>query len=155
MFAPISHPVRKMILPAVMALSMTTVVAAHHASPASGLGQSWPNAPDVSTSTRWHVYRFERDGIRYIQVNDLQGTVRAAVAETQGVAFALPVGVDAQNVAFINDSVPTDLTEVAYQDESLMVAVESQSDGTIQIAIQMVACEPSNCSGGHIASLIQ
>ncbi|KAF1008682.1 MAG: hypothetical protein GAK28_01110 [Luteibacter sp.] len=74
--------------PAASLLAATSLLfggAATAAQPATtGLGSSWPNATDVSASPQYHVYRFERDGIRYIQINDATGTVRGAVAYIGG-----------------------------------------------------------------------
>jgi hypothetical protein len=141
---------RQTILTAAIALSMTTVAIAQQATPATGLGQAWPNAADISTNPHFHVYRFERDGIKYIQINDLQGNVRAAVASTSGATFALPVGADAQNVAVTNSYSTKDLTQVVYQDDGMTVTAEPQSDGSVSI-ITMAACgDPKYCTGGAI-----
>jgi hypothetical protein len=64
----------------------------------TGLGQAWPNAPDVSTSSHWHVYVFTSNGIRYVQVNDLAGNVRGAFAAAHGQFLVLPMGRDASRV---------------------------------------------------------
>lgn len=145
-----SKLLRQTLLTAVVALSMTTVATAQQAAPATGLGQAWPNASDVSTSSHFHVYRFERDGIAYIQINDLQGNVRAAIATTAGVTFALPIGVDAQNVAVTTGRSPEDLTQAVYQDDSLTVSAVPQSDGSMGI-VAMAGCgSPAHCTGGGI-----
>lgn len=133
---------RNAILVAVMASGMSTVVAAQDAMPANGLGQSWPNAPDVSSSAHYHVYRFERDGMTYIQVNDLQGKVLGAVAATQDVTFALPIGADAQNGKLGAERAPTDLTEVVYQDDGLTVMAAPQG-GSASITALAAKCEES------------
>ncbi|RDS80703.1 hypothetical protein [Dyella psychrodurans] len=140
-----SNLLRKTILASLIASGLTTAAAARDAAPVSGLGQSWPNAPDVSTSVHYHVYRFERDGIEYIQVNDLRGNVRAAVAITQGVTFALPIGVDAQNVAIIQNTSPTDFTQVLYHDDSLTVTAEPQSDGSVSVVAISGCDDPAHC----------
>lgn len=149
----LSRPIiRKTLLSAVIALSMSTV-AAQDAAPASGLGQSWPNTTDVSTNAHYHVYRFERDGVSYIQVNDLQGQVRAAVAATQNSAFALPVGTDAQHVAIVAASATAspDLTQVVYQDDNLTVTALPQDDGSISIMAMMIDCsDPGQCGQNRI-----
>ncbi|HEX5306096.1 MAG TPA: hypothetical protein VFW82_08425, partial [Dyella sp.] len=72
--------------------------------PSSGLGQSWPNTTDVSTNPYWHVYVFEKDGVRYVQVNDTNGRVHAAIATAGGQVLVLPIGVDAQNVTTSPDT---------------------------------------------------
>jgi len=42
--------------------------AAAATAPSTGLGQAWPNATDVSASPNFHVYVFERLGVRYVQI---------------------------------------------------------------------------------------
>jgi hypothetical protein len=67
--------------------------------PGVGLGQTWPNTPDVSSSPHWHVYLFAVNGVRYIQVNDLDGNVRSAFATAGGQFLVLPMGRDALRVS--------------------------------------------------------
>ncbi|GGA49077.1 hypothetical protein GCM10010981_42960 [Dyella nitratireducens] len=135
-----------------MALSMTTLAFAQEAAPATGLGQAWPNATDVSTNAHYHVYRFERDGVKYIQVNDLQGQVRAAVAITQDAMFALPVGTDAQHVTILTQPAPQDSTQVVYQDSNMAVAAVPQEDGSVSIMAMMADCtDPGQCTLNRVA----
>ena len=62
-------------------MSLTSMGAmAANSLPSSGLGQSWPNTTDVSASPHWHVYVFQRNGVRYVQINDLSGKVRFQTA---------------------------------------------------------------------------
>jgi len=49
----------------------------------SGLGLSSPAASDMSPNPSRQVYEFERNGIRYLQVNDQYGAVRVAVIPTR------------------------------------------------------------------------
>ncbi len=68
-----------------------------HGSPeraATGLGQSFPQADDVSLAAAWRVYEFEREGVRYLQVNGLDGTVHAAIGFIGDTFWALPVSAD-------------------------------------------------------------
>lgn len=71
-----------------------------------GLGQAFPAAPDMAPNPEWQVYEFERDGVRYLQVNDRFGTVRAAVGRIDGTFWVLPIGVDADRVAVPGDADP-------------------------------------------------
>jgi hypothetical protein len=120
----------------------------------SGLGQAWPNATDVSASPHWHVYVFQRDGIRYIQVNDLNGKVHAAVAASGGQFLVLPIGVDSQNVSTPDQplSTTTDTTtstssEVVYDDSSVSVSVTPQASGVM--TLQVACTDPIECSGSR------
>ncbi len=131
-----------------MTLASTRVMAAGAGT--TGLGQSWPNASDVSASTHWHVYLFERDGIRYVQINDLGGKVRAAFAASSGGFLGLPIGVDASRVATPQQPLPAPANtvgEIVYQDALVKVLVAPQADGTTQVFVADGDCkDPIECS---------
>lgn len=119
----------------------------------TGLGQAWPNAPDVSISPYYHVYVFERSGLRYIQVNDLGGTVRAAVVSAGDDVVGLPIGVDASRLA--TPSEPANALSgttgtTVYVDAKLTLIVSPQSDGTATLrAMSAGECtNPRECSVG-------
>jgi hypothetical protein len=110
--------------------------AAWSGEPSTGLGQAWPNAADVSVSPHYHVYRFVRDGIQYIQVNDLGGTVHAAIAAANGTVLVLPIGVDAakaKSATAGTAAIASSMTETVYQDTNVSVSAIPQSDGSVQI----------------------
>ncbi|WP_236585419.1 hypothetical protein [Dyella sp. EPa41] len=133
---------------ALFALASTSAMAQQGAS-TSGLGQAWPNAIDVSASPRWHVYVFERDGIRYVQINDLGGKVRAAFARSNGSFLALPVGVDAQRLATPQEplAATTQAGEIVYRDATTTVLVSPQPDGTARVYAADGDCkDPIECS---------
>ena len=90
---------RSLVRVAMLAALTVSTSAMARQFPATGLGQAWPNASDVSSSPRWHVYVFIKDGVRYIQVNDLNGKVRGAIATANGQFLVLPIGTDAEGVA--------------------------------------------------------
>lgn len=120
--------------------------AVHAQTAASGLGQSWPNATDVSTSPNYHVYVFQRGSTRYIQVNDATGKVRAAVARTPYSLIGTPVGSDASNVATSDEPLPapaSTASETVYQDSSVRVIVAPQSDGTMRVMAVSGDCKNS------------
>jgi len=104
----------------------------------AGLGQSWPNAQDVSASVNWHVYAFNNNGVRYIQVNDLSGNVRVAFATANGQFLVLPMGRNAQsistpqqNAAIPATSVPLQsYAETLYRDSNVQLDAVPMSDGT-------------------------
>jgi len=143
---------------------LTAPVMADQSSPApaanaqTGLGQSWPNAPDVSANPNWHVYVFHRDGIRYIQVNDLNGHVRGAFAAANGEFLALPIGSDAQRLVIPSPSSGTadamastgtaaDDETTVYQDDSMQVLAAPQSNGTMELYVHKKCTNPYQCSG--------
>jgi hypothetical protein len=118
--------------------------------PSTGLGQSWPNATDVSASPHWHVYVFERSGIRYVQINDLGGKVRAAFAASNGNFLALPVGADAARVATPQEPQAAAVGtkgEVVYHDASMNVLVAPMAAGTVGVYVANGDCkDPIECS---------
>ncbi|HET6804521.1 MAG TPA: hypothetical protein VFH59_03645 [Frateuria sp.] len=104
----------------------------------TGLGQSWPNAQDVSASVHWHVYAFNNNGVRYIQVNDLNGNVRVAFATANGQFLVLPMGRDAQDISTPQQAIATSstavplrsYTETLYRDSGVQLDATPMSDGT-------------------------
>ena len=114
---------------------------------------------DVSASPHYHVYLFARDGIRYIQVNDSSGKVRAAFATANQVIFVLPIGTDAQGAGTSQQSavqttiVNTSLTERVYSDNIVQVTATPQSNGTLLVNASLAGCtDPYNCIGGSVVS---
>ncbi|HTV86023.1 MAG TPA: hypothetical protein VME63_11480 [Dyella sp.] len=130
--------------------------------PSTGLGQSWPNAADVSVSPHYHVYVFARDGIRYIQVNDLNGTVRGAVAVADHVVLVLPIGADASSVVTYqpqaNAQRPNASGETVYRDGTTQISASPQSTGAVQLIVstandQGTCTDPFNCTGGNVTGI--
>jgi hypothetical protein len=150
--------IRKTALAGLVALFASSVGFAQTATPATGLGQAWPNASDVSANPNWHVYVFVLNGVKYIQVNDLNGTVHAAVGVANGAATVLPMGVDSQNVstasasssASSSTSSTSSTAQTVYSDATTTVTATPQSDGTTKFSAlpaQTAVC-PDSCSGG-------
>ncbi|MGC1550030.1 MAG: hypothetical protein WA777_16025 [Rhodanobacter sp.] len=148
------NSIRRTALAGLFALGLTTSAFAQSASPSTGLGQSWPNAADVSTNPNWHVYVFVLNGIEYVQVNDLNGTVHAAVGTAGGATIVLPIGVDAQNVTPAPASASTtSAATTVYSDSATTVTATPQSNGTTQFNVAPAAvaadCNTYNCGGGR------
>jgi hypothetical protein len=146
-----------------MALMVTMLPASAFASepPSTGLGQAWPNAADVSANPNYHVYVFQRDGVRYIQINDLGGTVLAAVAVANNEALVLPVGVDSQYVKTSKISGESEKAsgsaQTVYSDGATQVTATPASNGVVQINVGMTdGCpDPSDCTGQVISRIAQ
>jgi hypothetical protein len=146
-----SRAIRKTVLAGLFGLVLSTSALAAQA-PSTGLGQQWPNATDVSSSPDFHVYVFTRDGINYIQVNDSNGTVRAAYATASDAVLPLPVGVDAQNATVTTDASDNSTSaETVYSDTSTTVTVTPQSNGSL-VVTAMHCTDPFNCIGGAKSS---
>lgn len=170
--------IRKALLAGFIALGLSSTAFAQTSAPASGLGQSWPNATDVSTSPNWHVYVFWLQGIKYVQINDLGGNVHAAIATANGTTIVLPVGVDSQNVTTghacqqLDCSGPGVTTQssaaspiapdaqVVYRDSSTTVTATPQRNSVTTFAVtqtvtQMQTCPELGCSGAGVATKIK
>ncbi len=65
----------------------------------SGLGEQFPVAQNLSADTSWNVYEFERDGLRYLQINDSFGGLRALVGRAGNTFFVVPGGSDLNRVS--------------------------------------------------------
>jgi hypothetical protein len=161
MFCKSSKFVSRLTIAAgVMALTLS--VSAMAQAPATGLGQSWPNATDVSVSPHYHVYVFVRDGIRYIQVNDANGTVRGAVATAGGQTLVLPIGTDASSVQVSQgteqSATPASTaatTETVYSDSATQITATPQNNGAIALDVisastGLCTADPLHCGGGTI-----
>lgn len=88
-----------------------------------GLGLPFPAAPDMAPNPAWQVYEFERDGIRYLQVNDRFGIVRVAVGHIDGTFWILPIGTDADRAAVAGDAVPAGVPTTLYLSTELQVTL--------------------------------
>ncbi|HEY1137057.1 MAG TPA: hypothetical protein VGE64_06180 [Xanthomonadaceae bacterium] len=97
----------------------------------TGLGESQPETSDLSSDPQWQVYAFERDGIRYLQINDGANTARAAIGHIGATVWVLPIGRDADRVA-IQTLTPSTATgkRVVYRDDEVEVVhyLESNQD---------------------------
>mgnify|MGYP001058030533 CR=1 FL=1 len=135
-------------------LLSATAALAQSAHPATGLGQSWPNATDVSASPHYHVYVFNKDGIRYFQINDLNGNVRAAVAVANGVVLTLPIGLDAAEVTHSTAPQTSNGSETVYSDKSVTLTATPTQDGhdaintAVNGASSDICTDGVDCSGG-------
>ena len=137
--------VRKVLLAGLIAIGLSSTAFAQTSTPATGLGQSWPNAADLSASPNWHIYVFFLNGIKYIQINDLNGTVHAAVGSVNGTVMVLPMGVDAQNVQTATSSASSTATTV-YSDATTTVTATPQSNGATEFLVQNPCDNPLTCS---------
>ncbi|WP_333676692.1 hypothetical protein [Dyella sp.] len=148
------HGVRKALFAGLIAVGLTSAAFAQTSTPATGLGQAWPNAADQSANPNWHVYVFYLNGIKYVQVNDLNGNVHVAVGAASGTVVVLPVGVDSQRVQTATSSASSAATTI-YSDATTTITATPQSGGTTfnVLQAQMTKCDPLNCSS--VASGVQ
>jgi hypothetical protein len=139
------HGVRKALFVGFVAIGLTSTAFAQTSTPATGLGQSWPNAADQSASSNWHVYVFLLNGVKYIQINDLNGTVHAAMAAANGTVVVLPMGVDSQNVQAAALTASSS-AQTIYRDATTTVTATPQSNGTTKFIADTQTCDALNCS---------
>lgn len=121
--------------------------------PTTGLGQAWPNAPDVSISPNYHAYVFVLGGIQYIQINDANGNVLGSVGTAGGQFITLPIGKFArlvstpqQPAATTSRATPIASPTTVYNDGTTTVTATPMSDGTTQLsALQEMCGDPASC----------
>jgi hypothetical protein len=122
--------------------------------PSTGLGQAWPNAPDVSLSPSYHAYVFVLRGVQYIQINDTAGHVLGSIGTSAGQFIVLPIGRYAQQVstpqqtASTTGAVPAAVPTTVYNDGSTTVTATPMSDGTTKITAASICTDPAAC-GSH------
>ncbi|SFT72372.1 hypothetical protein [Paraburkholderia aspalathi] len=152
---------------ALLAGLLACALSAHAAPPvlaSTGFGQAWPNAQDVSLNPHFHAYRFDRDGVAYVQINAVNGDVRAAFAYAGGIVLTLPMGGDASRVSIPDRSAAntTSAGEMVYRDTHVQVSMIPQADGlhwAVQPALSgtgvtAASCTPvQECGGGIINQL--
>ena len=154
---------------AVVGLSMigATGVAMAANPPSSGLGQAWPNAADVSASPHWHAYVFTLGGVKYIQVNDLNGNVLGAIGTANGQFITLPIGAFSQlvstpqqpaaNTQAVAAAAPEAAPTTVYKDTTTQITATPMSNGTVMLqAVDTggggLSCDPIVCSTHGITS---
>lgn len=113
----------------------------------TGLGQAWPNAADISASPHFHVYAFQKQGVRFLQINDTNGTVRGAIAYADGQMLELPLGQDAEHWLVTDDAATPASGETVYHDDAMTVRAAPMRDGAIQLMV-LSECkgDPAECS---------
>ena len=95
----------------------------------SGLGKSAPPATNLAVDPEWQVYEFERGGIRYTQINDSGGNVRAAVGRVDGVFWVMPIGSDTDRVSVQALPVPSGQRKVLYRTSEVEVVLHRTATG--------------------------
>jgi hypothetical protein len=99
----------------------------------TGLGESMPKASNLSRDPEWQVYEFERDGIRYLQINDHTSRARAAIGQIGTTAWVLPIGRDADRVSIQANASAAIAGRVVYWDDKVEVVHSRQSNQDLWI----------------------
>lgn len=87
-----------------------------------------PDAIDLASDPAWQVYEFERDGIRYLQINDTANSARVAIGQIGETAWVLPIGRDADRVSIQADAQPPVTGRTVYRDDKVEVVHYRQSN---------------------------
>lgn len=142
---------RRAIFAALLTMGLASAVSAS-TPPATGLGQAWPNAPDVSVNPNYHAYVFMLGGIQYIQVNDLNGNVLGSVGTAAGQFITLPIGKFAQLVttpqqpaATTSNATPVAAPTTVYNDGTTTITATPMSDGTTRLYVVAICTDPASC----------
>ncbi|MBB4595123.1 hypothetical protein [Xanthomonas cannabis] len=64
----------------------------------TGLGDSNPKSANLAIDPSLAIYELHRDGVTYLQINDVTGAVRAVVARVDNALWTLPMGKDVERV---------------------------------------------------------
>ena len=130
----------------VMAIAMAVLgMSTANAQDAGGLGKRWPNAADQSRIPSFHAYRFDRDGIAYVQVNAQDGSPLLALAAGNGVILKLPVGIP--DAVIVTDAATAQAAAgtVVYVDGGVQVL--STSSGYLVAPVAAAGCnDPVECT---------
>ncbi|WP_082064768.1 hypothetical protein [Xanthomonas sp. MUS 060] len=94
----------------------------------TGLGEAKPLAQNLSTDSAWKIYRFERDGISYLQINDIEGRVRSAVGRIGDTAWVMPIGTDVDRVSIPLMGISSMPGKVVYRSDDFIVMVVRGGD---------------------------
>ncbi|MEA5124455.1 hypothetical protein [Xanthomonas floridensis] len=109
---------------------------------ATGLGDSHPIATNLALDAAWSIYEFQRDGVTYLQINDIAGTVRAVVARVDNALWVVPMGKDVDRVSIpttnsiwantapsVANTATSYGARMVYRTANFTVHVESQANG--------------------------
>jgi len=159
---------------AISALAVLTTLsaasAASQTATAADLGRTAPRTANLSLSPSWRAYAFDRDGVRYIQINDAAGTVHAAFATQGGGYLVLPLGTDAERVIVppSANALAAGSGELIYKDGAVQVELLQDTNGVgywivrraeastppVSSAEAQPPCTGAGCSGNTFQALI-
>lgn len=99
----------------------------------TGLGEAYPPAVNMSVDTGWSVYTFENEGIKYLQINDLSGNVRAIMSYINDDFAVLPAGTDVTRISTPQKPLPIptgSVPRVVYRSQDVELIAYATSSGT-------------------------
>ncbi|MGV7186969.1 hypothetical protein [Xanthomonas phaseoli] len=105
-------------------------------SASTGLGSSYPQARDLSQLSTARVYVFQREGISYLQINDLTGQARTAIGWVENTRWVLPIGADADRTVILPVGSPTPAdTLLVYEADDVTVRLQNTSGGNTWLIV--------------------
>jgi hypothetical protein len=130
----------------VMAVAVAAFgISSAYAQDTGGLGKRWPNAPDQSRSAAFHAYRFDRDGIAYVQVNAQDGSPLLAFAAGNGVILKLPIGIPDSVIVTDAATAQASAGTVVYVDGGVQVL--NTASGYLVAPVSAAGCsDPVECT---------
>jgi len=106
----------------------------------NSLGQSFPPAGLVAQNTAYQVYQFEREGVRYLQINDRVGNVRAAIGRIADTVWVLPMGLDVDRVRVTSGaSLPSAQARRVFGDAGLTIDYVLDANGLPAWTVRVLA----------------
>jgi hypothetical protein len=124
-----------------------------------GMGTAQPLASNLSVSPHWRVYRFAKQGVEYLQVNDGAGQVHVGIGTANGIYLVLPMGSDAGHVSTPDAPLTAALShaETVYRDAHTVLSVGIDAAGqwvwsaapasasSNAVHSQTGSCDPDSC----------
>ena len=123
------------------------------AADAPSLGSNWPNSADVSRSSYHHVYRWQRQGVTYVQVNGPSGQPQMAIAYTPGGQLVLPVGDPDKVHVDLTTTAPPAGSQAVFDDGEVSIVEGATGFSVISSpssASRIQAMDQSTCNGDPI-----
>lgn len=91
----------------------------HTVARSMGMESEVQSGSNLSSNSGWRVYAFERDGIRYLRVDDVAGNVVAVIGYIQSTFFVLPMGSDADRVQI--GTAPAGVPQLIYRSNEVEI----------------------------------
>jgi hypothetical protein len=110
-----------------------------------GLGERQPNAKNLSKSADFQVYKFNKNGVIFFQINDSAGNVLTAVGVSDSQSFIVPIGSLTAGQVIVNRGINAAVTaaatcpcsaQVVYDDATTRIVVIYGANGqVIQVVV--------------------
>lgn len=109
-----------------------------------GLGTTWPNAADVSRSVQFHAYRWDANGMKYVQINNASGNPVMALAVAGRQVLILPIG-NPDVVQVLASKPASSGGQVIYDDGQLSVVGDPTAGMQVVNSVDEECRDPVEC----------